>query len=196
MCCSLPITMAHRNDGDNSRHRLDSKLWLLHPQPRQCEPLTLWMERIARAYSRDYRLAALGFEHFAITELSEKPSQETLKGISQGTGVPISRLLDMTSTSILLQLQHNMQMGIGVYEACTRAWRSRQVRFCYRSDSEYWQEKHASRIAKTIRGRLLSSIPNHLEWATADARLQHQVTLESLHWPNRTHRRGLTWVRP
>lgn len=128
---------------DNVEEPPDSALWPLHPQPRHFEPLTLWLERVARAYGLRYRSFCrygLGLEHLTITELCESPSEAVLEKISAGTGVPTSRLRAMTIGSLILQLQAELQVAVGKHEAQVVAWLTDQCRISYYSrSSDYWE---------------------------------------------------------
>ncbi len=117
-------------------------MWPLHPQPRKYEPLTLWLERIARSYGVGYRTfcrQALAIGDLEITEFCETPSEKALEKLSAGTGVPLRQLREMTTGALLSQFQTELQVALGKFEAATAAWLSDQVRISYSSDRKYWQ---------------------------------------------------------
>jgi hypothetical protein len=77
--------------------------WPLHPQPGDWEDLETWVRRIAEIYGVSYDaflLNALGHTGRGARDLDQAPAVVLAK-LSVGTGVPIERLLDMTSPRIL-----------------------------------------------------------------------------------------------
>jgi hypothetical protein len=77
--------------------------WPLHPQPGDWEDLETWVRRIAEVYGVSYDaflLNALGYTGRGARDLDQAPVDVFAK-LSIGTGVPIERLLAMTSSRIL-----------------------------------------------------------------------------------------------
>jgi hypothetical protein len=77
--------------------------WPLHPQPTGWEDLETWVRRIAGMYGVSYDaflLNALGHTGWGARDLDQAPAGVIAK-LSVGTGIPIERLLDMTSPRIL-----------------------------------------------------------------------------------------------
>jgi hypothetical protein len=76
--------------------------WPLHPQPGDWEDLETWVRRMAEIYGVSYDaflLNALGHTGRGARDLDQAPAVVLAK-LSVGTGVPIERLLDMTSPRI------------------------------------------------------------------------------------------------
>jgi hypothetical protein len=87
--------------------------WPLHPQPSDWEDLQTWVRRIADTYGVSYDaflLNALDHTGPGARDLDQAPIGVLAK-LSAGTGVPIERLLDMTTPRVMLRVVRR-----------TRAW--------------------------------------------------------------------------
>lgn len=146
----MQIILAHPSDEDNLRRPLREHkdlirppIWPLHPQPRPFEPLSLWLERVAREYGVRYRTFCrygLGLDHETINLMCHHPPEATLAKISAGTGVPLSRLREMTIGSLISQLQAELGVAIAGYKpASVVEWLTAKVFISDRSDPEYWE---------------------------------------------------------
>ena len=80
--------------------------WPLHPHPSEWEDLETWVRRIAEAYGVSYDaflLNALDRTGRGARDLNNA-SADVLARLSIGTGISIERLLDMTSSRIMVRL--------------------------------------------------------------------------------------------
>lgn len=118
-------------------------MWPLHPQPRPFEPLSLWLERVAREYGVRYRTFCrygLGLDHPTINIMCHDPPEAALAKISTGSGVSISQLRKMTIASLLSQLQSELTAAVAVYTPESLAdWLTVKAFISDRSDPEYWE---------------------------------------------------------
>ncbi len=92
---------------------MPGRRWPLHPQPSDWEDLQTWVRRIADTYGVSYDaflLNALGHTGQGARNLDQAPI-DVLAKLSDGTGVTIERLLDMTTPHVMRRV---------VYQ--TRAW--------------------------------------------------------------------------
>jgi TniQ len=80
--------------------------WPLHPQPSDWEDLETWVRRIAEMYGVSYDaflLNALGHAGRGARDLDQAPAG-VLARLSAGTGIPIERLMDMTSPRVVARM--------------------------------------------------------------------------------------------
>jgi hypothetical protein len=85
--------------------------WPLHPQPTDWEDLETWVRRIAEMYGVSYDVFlrnALGQTGRGARDLDQAPPGVFAK-LSVGTGVPIERLLAMTSPRVMARMFQRMQ---------------------------------------------------------------------------------------
>lgn len=120
-------------------------VWPLHPQPCQYETLTMWVERVAAAYGvsfRSFSYRVLGLPYSESVFLSENPSQAVLERLAAGTGVPVTRLREMTIGVLIPQIQRELDVHLGTLEPGFTAWvveRSRRCADGFKTDPEYWR---------------------------------------------------------
>jgi hypothetical protein len=92
--------------------------WPLHPQPSDWEDLQTWVHRIADMYGVSYDaflLNALGHTGCGARDLNQAPIGVLAK-LSAGTGVPIERLLDMTTLRVMRRVVHMTQAWLKTAE--------------------------------------------------------------------------------
>ena len=92
--------------------------WPLHPQPREWEDLQTWVRRIADMYGVSYDaflLNALDHTGCGARDLDQAPLGVLAK-LSTGAGVPIERLLDMTTPRVLRRMVHMTQAWLETAE--------------------------------------------------------------------------------
>lgn len=120
-------------------------VWPLHPQPCQYETLTMWVERLAAAYGLSFRTfcyRVLALPYLESLVLSETPSQAVLERLAAGTGVPVTRLREMTIGMLIPQIQRELDVHLGTLEPGFTAWlveRSRRCADGFKTDPEYWR---------------------------------------------------------
>ena len=86
--------------------RVPSRRWPLHPQPTEWENLQTWVSRIAETYGVSYDtflFKALGHTGRGARDLNLAPDG-VIAALSTGTGVSIERLMDMTSSRVMVRL--------------------------------------------------------------------------------------------
>jgi hypothetical protein len=92
--------------------------WPLHPQPSDWEDLQTWVGRIADMYGVSYDaflLNALDHTGCGARDLDQAPIG-VLVTLSAGTGVPIERLLDMTTLRVMRRVVHMTQAWLETTE--------------------------------------------------------------------------------
>ena len=92
--------------------------WPLHPQPSDWEDLQTWVRRIADMYGVSYDaflLNALDHTGCGARDLDQAPLGVLAK-LSTGAGVPIERLLDMTTPRVLRRMVHMTQAWLETAE--------------------------------------------------------------------------------
>ena len=92
--------------------------WPLHPQPREWEDLQTWVRRIADMYGVSYDaflLNALDHTGCGARDLDHAPIGVLAK-LSAGAGVPIERLLDMTTPRVMRRVIHMTQAWLETAE--------------------------------------------------------------------------------
>ena len=92
--------------------------WPLHPQPREWEDLQTWVRRIADMYGVSYDaflLNALDHTGCGARDLDQAPIGVLAK-LSAGAGVPIERLLDMTTPRVMRRVVHMTQAWLETAE--------------------------------------------------------------------------------
>jgi hypothetical protein len=123
----------------------EPRLWPLHPQPQKYETLTMWVERLAAAYGVSFRFFcrhALGLPFAEMAGMCNAPSEQLLDRLAAGTGVPTTRLREMTIGSLIGQFQKELDVYLMRLEPefaawlAERSWKSAQG---YKSDPEYWR---------------------------------------------------------
>ncbi len=91
--------------------RVPDRRWPLHPQPTDWEDLEMWVRRIAETYGVSYDAFlrnALGRTGRGARDLDQAPAGVFAK-LSAGTGIPIARLLDMTSLRVMARMVSRTQ---------------------------------------------------------------------------------------
>ena len=86
--------------------RVPDRRWPLHPRPSEWEDLETWVRRIAEAYGVSYDaflLNALEYTGRGARDLDQAPAGVFAR-LSAGTGIPIARLLDMTSPRVMARM--------------------------------------------------------------------------------------------
>jgi len=92
--------------------------WPLHPQPSDWEDLQTWVRRIADMYGVSYDaflLNALDHTGCGARDLDQAPIGVLAK-LSAGAGVPIERLLDMTTPRVMRRVVHMTQAWLETAE--------------------------------------------------------------------------------
>ena len=92
--------------------------WPLHPQPSDWEDLQTWVCRIADMYGVSYDaflLNALDHTGCGARDLDQAPIGVLAK-LSAGAGVPIERLLDMTTPRVMRRVVHMTQAWLETAE--------------------------------------------------------------------------------
>ena len=92
--------------------------WPLHPQPSDWEDLQTWVRRIADMYGVSYDaflLNALDHTGCGARDLDQAPIGVLAK-LSAGAGVPIERLLDMTTPRVMRRVIHMTQAWLETAE--------------------------------------------------------------------------------
>src|SRR5271157_5295942 len=85
---------------------MPDRRWPLHPQPSEWEDLETWVRRIAGSYGVSYDaflLNALDHTGGGARDLDQAPT-DVFARLSAGTGIPVARLLDMTSSRVLARM--------------------------------------------------------------------------------------------
>lgn len=93
--------------------------WPLHPQPYSSETLEPYVRRLARCYGVRYEtfcLRALGIpiDDSGVRQFKE-PTPELLRRLSDGTGVPVEQLEQMTWWCVWIRLQDEMRQYTTLY---------------------------------------------------------------------------------
>jgi hypothetical protein len=92
--------------------------WPLHPQPSDWEDLQTWVRRIADMYGVSYDaflLNALDHTGCGARDLDQAPIGVLAK-LSAGAGVPIERLLDMTTPRVMRRVVQMTQAWLETAE--------------------------------------------------------------------------------
>jgi len=90
---------------------MPDRRWPLHPRPSDWEDLETWVRRIAETYGVSYDAFlrnALGHAGRGARDLDHAPAGVFAK-LSAGTGIPIERLLDMTSLRVMARMVSRTQ---------------------------------------------------------------------------------------
>jgi len=98
--------------------RARDRRWPLHPQPTDWEDLQTWVRRIADMYGVSYDaflLNALGHTGGGARDLDQAPIGVLAK-LAAGTGVPIERLRDMTTSPVMRRVVHVTQAWLETAE--------------------------------------------------------------------------------
>ncbi|MDD1617566.1 MAG: hypothetical protein CG439_2670 [Methylococcaceae bacterium NSP1-2] len=94
--------------------------WPLHPKPYDFEILERYVRRLAEAYGVSYEsfcLHALGIPRAdSETRQFKEPSPEILSRLSEGTGIPIDQLEQMTLLRTFSRLTKDLQEYLAVPE--------------------------------------------------------------------------------
>jgi hypothetical protein len=97
---------------------MPARRWPLHPRPSEWEDLETWVRRIAGAYGVSYDaflLNVLDHTGRGARDLNRAPD-EVLARLSAGTGVPIERLSDMTTSAVMRRLVSRTRELLGTPE--------------------------------------------------------------------------------